>query len=262
MPIYDKPVRELLKDFVQDRGIVPGRTFARAEIPRWFREKYPKIKPNTVQAQIITATTNNRTRIYYNADPRNDIFFQTEPGLLRLYESESDPTPIYSAGDSVPKGITEEDEADEAEEATTEAADQFAFEADLKNFLAANLSSIEPGLRLFDRVEGLSGIEFPVGGRYVDILAADRNNDIVVIELKVSRGYDRVIGQLLRYMAWVEQHVAAEAQGVRGIIIARSISQDLVLACSKLQGVALYEYRLSVSLTKVPSLIAVSSTPE
>jgi RecB family endonuclease NucS len=110
---------------------------------------------------------------------------------------------------------------------------------------------IEPGLKPYDKIDGVSAVEFPVGGRYVDILAVDKSNNLVVVELKVSRGYDRVVGQLLRYMAWVAKHVAAEGQGVRGVIIANSISEDLLLACSRLEGVDLYEYRLSVSLSKV-----------
>jgi hypothetical protein len=76
----------------------------------------------------------------------------------------------------------------------------------------------------------------------------------VVIELKVSRGYDRVIGQILRYMAWIEKHHADTKQSVRGIIAAREISDDLILACSYLPNVALFEYQLSVSLTKIPTL--------
>lgn len=73
----------------------------------------------------------------------------------------------------------------------------------------------------------------------------------MVIELKVSRGYDRVIGQLLRYMAWIEKNHAEPGQGVRGMIAAREISEDLKLACSYLPTVSLYEYELSVSLKKV-----------
>jgi hypothetical protein len=52
-------------------------------------------------------------------------------------------------------------------------------------------------------------------------------------------------------MAWVDKYVAKEHQRVRGVIIASSISEDLRLACSRIAGVDLYEYRLSVSLTKV-----------
>lgn len=65
--------------------------------------------------------------------------------------------------------------------------------------------------------EEISGIEFPVGSRFIDILAIDSNNDYVVIELKVSRGYDRVIGQILRYMAWIRKNHAEESQKVRGM---------------------------------------------
>ncbi len=113
-----------------------------------------------------------------------------------------------------------------------------------------NLNKIEPGLRLFED-EGIRGIEFPVGGRYIDILAVDTSGNYVVIELKVSKGYDRVVGQLLRYIGWIEQHQAESGQGVRGVIVAKQISEDLRLACSRVQGVSLFEYNLSVSLRKI-----------
>ena len=61
-----------------------------------------------------------------------------------------------------------------------------------------------------------------------------------MIELKVSRGYDRVIGQLLRYMAWVENNMQT-AKPVRGIIVAKEITDDLKLAASRISGVKLIE---------------------
>ena len=84
--------------------------------------------------------------------------------------------------------------------------------------------------------------------RFIDILATDKDNNYVVIELKVSRGYDRVVGQILRYMAWIKKFQADETQKVRGIIIARDMSEDLILACSDIPNIDLYEYSLSVSL--------------
>ena len=113
-----------------------------------------------------------------------------------------------------------------------------------------NLSLIEPSLQLYEE-EGITGIEFPAGGRFIDILAVDDKKSLVVIELKVSRGYDRTVGQLLRYMAWIEKNLAEPGQAVRGIIAAREISEDLSLACSKVPSVSLYEYELSVTLRKV-----------
>ena len=97
----------------------------------------------------------------------------------------------------------------------------------------------------------MTGVEFPVGGRFIDILATDAENNLVVIELKVSRGYDRVVGQLMRYLAWVKKNLAEDEQRVRGIIVARAISEDLKLACSLVDGIDLYEYELSLELKRL-----------
>lgn len=75
----------------------------------------------------------------------------------------------------------------------------------------------------------------------------------MVTELKVSKGYDRVIGQLLRYMAWIEKNLAEPNQKVKGMIIARSISDDLRLATTRVKDVELFEYLLSISLKKIES---------
>jgi len=52
-------------------------------------------------------------------------------------------------------------------------------------------------------------------------------------------------------MAWIRKYNADKNQKVRGIIIAREITEDLILACSETQSVDLFEYSLSVSLKKV-----------
>jgi len=126
----------------------------------------------------------------------------------------------------------------------------FAYESDLWNFLSKNLSALEHGLRLYEE-EGIKGIEFPAGGRFVDILALDAKGAYVVIELKVSRGYDRVLGQLRRYMGWIARNHAEQGQMVRGIIVAREISEDLVLACFGVPNVRLFEYEMSVTVKQV-----------
>jgi endonuclease NucS-like protein len=85
--------------------------------------------------------------------------------------------------------VDEEEESDQA----------FAAETDLRDFLAKNLSCIEPGLRLYQSGER-SGIEFPVEDGRIDVLAIDRSERFVVIELKVGRGRNKALGQLLYYM--------------------------------------------------------------
>jgi hypothetical protein len=52
-------------------------------------------------------------------------------------------------------------------------------------------------------------------------------------------------------MAWIGKNLAAPDQKVRGVIVAREITEDLLLACSLLQNVRLLEYQMSVTLKPV-----------
>lgn len=250
--IYDRPVLQLMRELVSERLRSPEAILTRKEAIAWFAERYPKVKAGTVAAHLLKVATNEPTRLHYNHRPgEDDLLYKTEPGRYRLYDAARDPTPITaSRRDSRrPTQTTapaEEPDNEEAEEGSGE----FAYERDLRNYLARNLQRLEPGLRLYEE-EGITGVEFPVGGRFVDILALSPQNEYVVIELKVSRGYDRVVGQILRYMAWVERNQAEPGQRVRGIIVAREITQDLLLACSRIVDISLFEYDLQVQVRPV-----------
>ena len=253
MPIYEKPVRLLMRDMVADLSILPGATLDKGTVISWFAQKYPLVKEGTVKAHLVLLSINNPGRVHHTIKPdgTDDLFYQLDPNHFRLYEPKIDPIPITKRS-SQTSGLEDEDNAlNEAPSDATKSgqASTFAYERDLRNYLAKNLNLIEPGLKLYEE-ENISGVEFPVGGRFVDILAVDNESNYVVIELKVSRGYDRVVGQLLRYMAWIGQHHADPGQNVRGIIIAQEITGDLKLACSRLVGVTLYEYELAVTLKK------------
>lgn len=247
MALYEKSVKLLFRDMIKDLSIQKGDVLSREQVNSWFNQKYPQIKPGTISAHLLLLSINAPSRIHYNVDQngKDDLLYQIDSKKFRIYDPTSDPDPIYS------KKIREEEETKvQKDDLKEENGNEFAYEKDLQNFLAKNLSLIEPGLALYLE-EGISGIEFPVGNRFIDILAIDNDNNYVVIELKVSRGYDRVVGQILRYMAWIRKNHAEEGQKVRGIIIAREIADDLVLACSEINNVGLYNYKLSVSLNKV-----------
>ena len=241
MAIYEKSVKLLFRDMIKELGIKKGDVIKREQFFSWFKEKYPKIKDGTISAHLLKMSINAPSRIHYNvhSNGEDDLLFQIDSQKFRLFDPPSDPEPIYKKQDAI---IEPDDEPLEVSE--------FAYEKDLQNFLSKNLYQIEPGLKLYEE-EDITGIEFPVGNRYIDILALDNDNNYVVVELKVSRGYDRVVGQLLRYMAWIRKNQADKGQVVRGIIIAREISEDLLLACSEIPNIDLYEYQLSVSLKKV-----------
>ena len=246
MSIYHKPVRLLFKDMVKELNIQKGEVITRDQVFSWFQENYPKVKDGTIAAHLLKMSTNAPSRIHYNANPEgdDDLLYQLDSQRFRLYNPNIDPPPIYE------KDKVEEQEDKEGRTELAEEVGEFAYERDLQNFLSKNLPLIEPGLHLYEEEE-ITGIEFPVGNRRIDILALDADDNYVVIELKVSRGYDRVIGQLLRYLAWIKRYQADPDQEVRGVIIAREISEDLLLACSELDNIKLYEYELSVSLKAV-----------
>jgi len=246
MAIYEKSTNQLLTEYIK-ANLAPGQIMDKDQIVNWFKTNYPKIKSNTVNCHIIKFTTNHTTRIYYNAGPANDLLFQLPDKRLRLYNPESDPAPIYegtiSPGDAGDGG-KDKDECVESSE--------FAYESHLRDYLKNNLSVIEPGLKLYKDEEDdtIVGVEFDVGGKRIDILAVDKNENFVIIELKVSKGYERVIGQILRYKAWVRKNLAGN-QGIRCVIIAKVITEDLKLAASETKDLELFEYDLKMDLRKM-----------
>ena len=174
----------------------------------------------------------------------DDVFFQLDSNRFRRFDAAKDPLPVHDGDIYTPSTLQAEATK------SPESESHFTYEHDLRDFLARNLHLNQSGLSLYEQ-EGVTGVEFPAGGRFIDILAVDAKGGLVVIELKVSKGYHRVVGQLLRYVGWIERHHAEPNQLVRGIIVAKLISEDLKLACSRLRDVHLVEYALAVTLKRV-----------
>lgn len=136
-----------------------------------------------------------------------------------------------------------------AEDQEVASEQEFAAESDLRDFLAEHLSVIELGLSLYQDEKG-KGVEYPIAGGRIDILAREQDGRLVVIELKVSRGRNSTIGQILYYMGWVDTNLSGSGNS-RGIIVAKEISDDLSLACRRVSDVSLYKYDLSVTTARV-----------
>ncbi|MEK7992435.1 MAG: endonuclease NucS domain-containing protein [Planctomycetota bacterium] len=143
---------------------------------------------------------------------------------------------LAGCGETVPD--TDEGEEDQA----------FAAETDLRDFLANNLDCVETGLRLYRQGER-NGIEFPVEDGRIDILAIDKAGRFVVFEMKLARGREKALGQLLYYMGWVDKNLGNGP--CRGIVVAKEITDALVLAAHRVEGVSLFRYKLSVSVERV-----------
>jgi endonuclease len=249
--IYDEAGPAIMAKWANE-NLKRGQLYTKSQIIDRFRADYPDYKRSTVDTRLRIMCVN-----IANRDPRakpgngRDLFFKESADQIRLWEPDSDPPPIYRADlESKVSTITEdsgEDESDAPE--SIQGGDTFALEKDLQNFLVRNLHRLEPGLELYQS-DGFSGIEYNAGGRFIDILAVDANGAFVVIELKVSKGYDRVIGQLLRYMGWVETNLA-NGQAVRGMIVCSEITQDLELATHHVADrVALFAYNLTFNINQ------------
>ena len=89
----------------------------------------------------------------------------------------------------------------------------------------------------------------PGTSRRIDILAIDVQGKFVVIELKVSRGYERVVGQILFYQSSIK--TIFKQDKVRAVIIAREILPEIKTATEYLTDFELFEYQLSVTLNKI-----------
>jgi len=251
--MYEKPIRALMRDMVKEFGLQPGQPINSNQVVDWFEKNYPKLKSSSIKAHLVMMSTNDKNRIHYTDKPENDLFFKIGTGQFRLYEPNKDPAPIRknttSGIDPISGGVDGgEEDYDDQEGFGTDR--EFAYERDLQSYLAKNLEQIEPGLTLYED-ELSSGVEYPAGRRRIDILAQDKNGALVVVELKVARSYDRVVGQILNYVSWVKENLADPDQRVRGIIIGRKITEDLQLACLYISDLTLMEYELSVTLKAV-----------
>ena len=136
---------------------------------------------------------------------------------------------------------------------TIEDPSVFALEKHLEDFLVANWASTELATN-YDiyEVDGeLVGQQYLSDTGPIDILAISKDKtELVVIELKKGRASDSVVGQIQRYMGYVNEELTEEGQTVRGIIIALDDDIRIRRALQMTQGIDFYRYQVSFKLSK------------
>lgn len=118
-----------------------------------------------------------------------------------------------------------------------------SLEKDLQSYLSSNLNEIEEGLELLD-----NGIEYKTSAGYIDLLAKDKNDNIVVIELKAGKGKDSVIGQVLGYIGAISEEYTNNK--IRGIVVALDFENRLYYAKKSLPNLKLIKYNLNFTFTE------------
>lgn len=133
-----------------------------------------------------------------------------------------------------------------SDESETAESSLFALESHLRDFLARNLNST---IRL-PRKLSVVGVEYSTGVGPIDLLASDSDGRYYVFELKLDRGPDAALGQLLRYMGWCKENLP-DHPDVHGVILAADISDKLRYAASVVPNVTLMEYELQITVRSV-----------
>jgi hypothetical protein len=133
----------------------------------------------------------------------------------------------------------------------------FYMESQLEDFLIENWDKTELGER-YDLIEEdgeLASQQYKIGIGIIDILAEDKKTkQLVVIELKKNQTSDDTIGQLTRYMGWLEEH-KTNGQPTKGIIIAAQYDNRLHYALKKVKDVEVYLYRVSFKLDEFKPVV-------
>ena len=120
-----------------------------------------------------------------------------------------------------------------------------SMEKDLQTFLLNDLSQIEPGLKLVEK-----GKEYQIEVGRIDILAKDKDDKYVIIELKAGKAKDDALGQLLGYMGFVSETLA-NGKPVRGYIIANDFEERLKYAVKNIPDVKLKAYKVNFSFVDI-----------
>jgi restriction system protein len=136
---------------------------------------------------------------------------------------------------------------------TVEDPTVFALEKHLEEFLVANWekTALGEGYDIYSEDGEIAGQQYPSDTGPIDILAVSKDGkELLVVELKRGRASDAVVGQIQRYMGYVQAELAEDHQRVKGVIIALEDDLRLRRALAVTQGIEFYRYQVSFTLKK------------
>lgn len=211
----------------------------------------PYVEAMRKYIQTIPMINDLRTRLTEGLDFHDDEYHWMTQDVIyvtsRLFSKEEG-----LESDTPSSRSKEPEESDEEAETPATIGNKFYYEDDLENFVLENLDVMDlgDGLKLYADNKGVQGQQYPVDGHYIDLLTVDKSGNFVVIELKRDKATADVVGQILGYMKWVEDHLA-QGKPVRGIVICGRGNPNLLSAASYVgDKVDIRYYDLKISLSK------------
>jgi endonuclease NucS-like protein len=135
------------------------------------------------------------------------------------------------------------------------AGGRFGLEQHLQEFLRDNWEHIGLGRfwKLYEEDgDPEAGFEYRCDVGRIDLLAKHRTEPRwLVIELKRDQTGDKTVGQVLRYMGWVKENLAAQKDLVEGLIIAKDFDEGIRYALRSTPSVRLQLYEVKFKLSEV-----------
>ena len=267
----------MIRDAVKDLG-------GRATIPmleKYFAKNHPDINKVNIRYDATMITVNAPSRIHYgggkqirltntrnqydclfkSADGYYEIYDIKRHGVWEIYKTDNEKLAIRRVSDEgssyeYDTAYLADDLAFDADIKTQENIDyqgsKFALESHLRDYLAKNISTIYglPGnIKLFKDRNG-DGIEYRTDVGVIDVLAIDDKKCLYVFELKLGRGSDAAVGQVLRYMGWLKENVS-DISEVYGVLMAADLSDNLRYAASMAQNILLFEYQMQFTVKAI-----------
>jgi hypothetical protein len=221
-----------------------SKPLTKAEVFSWIDENYStyEFNPNTLQAQLYRSCVNVKSALGSSAP--KILFYEKTNKTYRIAsveeQEEFKKLQMHSSD-------ANEEELGANEGAEPELESTFALEAHLRDYLARNLAALEKGLVLWS--ENPRSVEFSLEGRRIDILAKDAESIPVVIELKLSKGHEKTLGQALYYRAKLKQQL--DSQKIRIMLVAGEITDELRIASTEVSDVDLFSYTLTMQVQKL-----------
>ena len=225
------------------------------QIADWIIGKYGERSRNGIRSDIVCISVNVQSRVQFNNKKpriidhasRRDFLFSVGGGKVVKYDPEQHGIWEIVRDEDTGKLIVLEMITIRRE--TDVSSKSFALESHLRDYLAKNLGS----LTIRNKKLELIKTEYRTGVGPIDILAKDEDGNLYIFELKCSRGTDQALGQILRYMGWLNLK-EADGKKVSGIIVSEKIDRKLKFAVQAVKDVDLLEYEVDFRL-KTPSEI-------
>ncbi|WAH39599.1 hypothetical protein NZD89_14325 [Alicyclobacillus fastidiosus] len=239
-----------------------GKTdLSRNELFEFILEKLPQIQRHELGTLIVAITVNNPRRESYVSSLKvasninsTDILYKSGGDNVKTFTYR-----LWNSHDlcvSKPQRNNQNDSlsllVDEFQWDHHKRSSKLSFpsESHLRDFVVRNIPEFKirgKTLHTYIHTSGRTGVEFATEVGRIDYLAIDDDGCFYVFEFKLHKGVDAVVGQVCRYIGWVQQHLARESS-VYGIIVVSQADVKLRYASSIFEKITLLEYDISCFL--------------